>query len=426
VRNRLPWAVTALAVLVWVGPLQWHWYAHTLITDLPVYENAARQMADGGIPYHDFSLEYPPLAALLFLVARLLPFTYSFAFSGLMLIALCATALGVMATARALGLDARREALAGGAVAVSPLLLGDFITTRFDLAVAALLAWTLWAAVVWRFRLAWGLLAAAILLKLVPIVLVPVLVIHQRRAEGSRRAWAEAAAGVGAAAVVIAVFAAIAPDGTWDMLSYNLRRPLQIESSGAAYMLGLHWLAGIPLHVVDSYGSQNLAGPGTGTIAAISTALTIVLVVAIAATFAVLLRRARPPADARLFVAATAATMAALLATGKVLSPQFLVWLLPAGLLVSGPYGAATAWTTLLAMALTQAYFPSRYFDLVNLDAPAIGLLVLRDSVLVALVALAWPRPAVATPPERTLPQRTTPAPEEAAVSAVSGRLLSG
>jgi len=129
VRNRLPWVVTALAVLVWVGPLQWHWYAHTLITDLPVYENAARQMADGGIPYHDFSLEYPPLAALLFLVARLLPFTYSFAFSGLMLIALCATALGVMATARALGLDARREALAGGAVAVSPLLLGDFITT---------------------------------------------------------------------------------------------------------------------------------------------------------------------------------------------------------------------------------------------------------------------------------------------------------
>ena len=425
-RNRLPWLVTGLAALVWVGPLQWHWYAHTLITDLPVYETAARSMADGGIPYRDFSLEYPPLAALLFLVARVLPFTYSFAFSALMLVALCATALGVMATARALGLDARREALAGGAVAVSPLLLGDFITTRFDLALAALLAWTLWAAVVWRFRLAWGLLAAAILLKLVPVALVPVLLLHQRRAEGSRRAWASAAAGVGAAAAVIAVFAAVAPGGTWDMLSYNLDRPLQIESSGAAYMLGLHWLAGIPLRVVDSFGSQNLAGEGTGTIAAISTGVTVALVVAIAVTYAVLLRRARPPADARLFVAAVAATMAALLAGGKVLSPQFLVWLLPAGFVVSGRYGAATAWTTLAAMVLTQAYFPSRYFDLVDFQAPAIGLLVLRDAVLLVLVALAWPRPALASPPEWTLPQRTTPAPEEAAVSAVSGRLLSG
>ena len=60
-------------------------------------------------------------------------------------------------------------------VAVSPLLIGNLVETRFDMALAALLTWTLWAAVTERWRLAWGLLAAATLLKLVPLVLIPVL-----------------------------------------------------------------------------------------------------------------------------------------------------------------------------------------------------------------------------------------------------------
>jgi len=51
------------------------------------------------------------------------------------------------------------------------------------------------------------------------------------------------------------------------------------------------------------------------------------------------------------------------------------------------------------AMIATQLYFPVRYWDLVGLETPAIALLVIRDALLVALVALAWPRPQ---PAERT------------------------
>ena len=90
------------------------------------------------MPYLDFSLEYPPLAAGLFWLAGVLPGPYEVGFSILMLVCLCATVLGVVALARALGLDQRRQALAAGAVAVSPLLLGNLVETRFDLALAAL------------------------------------------------------------------------------------------------------------------------------------------------------------------------------------------------------------------------------------------------------------------------------------------------
>ncbi len=239
-----------------------------------------------------------------------------------MLACLCATALAVLALARTLGFDRRRQVLASGAVAVSPLLLGDLVQTRFDLALAALMAWTLWAAAAGRFRLAWGLLAAATLLKLVPLALVPVMLIWQRHRSGARAAWAGLAGCLAAVALVVLPFAAASPSGTWDLVEYHLDRPLQIESTGAAYLLGLDALADIGITIENSFGSQGLDGTGPAVIAGISTAVLIVLVAGIAWSLWVGLRRARPPGDARLFVAACAATICALLVAGKVLSPS--------------------------------------------------------------------------------------------------------
>ena len=115
----------ALAIVVWLVPLQHGFYADAVITDIPTYRAAFDHIAAGDVPYRDFSLEYPPLAAGLFWLAGVLPGTYCGAFSGLMLLALCATAVGVVALARALGLDQRRQALAGVAVAVSPAAGGQ-------------------------------------------------------------------------------------------------------------------------------------------------------------------------------------------------------------------------------------------------------------------------------------------------------------
>ena len=398
-RRGLPVALVALTVVSWVIATHWDPYPHRTLTDLPVYEDAARAITGGGVPYRDVPFEYPPLAAGLVTFARLLPIPYSAAFSLLMLTALCATVVGTVAIARALGLSSRRQALAGGTVALVPFLLGDFVATRFDLAVAALLAWTLWAAVTDRFPLAWGLLAAAVALKLVPIVLVPLLVVWHRRRRGAGAASASAAlAGLGIALTFLP-FVVISPGGVWDMFRYHIDRPLQIESLGSAYLLGLHGLADIALRVDTTFGSQNLIGEGPDIIAAVSTALVIVAVAAVCATLAILLRRIPQPGGSHLFVAAFAATLAVSIAGGKVLSPQFLVWLLPAGLLVTGRYGRGAFAVTVCALVATQLYFPVRYWDLVALEHPAIALLVIRDALLVALAALAWPRPQPAPLP---------------------------
>ena len=57
-----------------------------------------------------------------------------------------ATVVGVIHLARAIGMDVRRQTAAGLLVAVSPLMIGNLVETRFDMALSALLVWTLWAA----------------------------------------------------------------------------------------------------------------------------------------------------------------------------------------------------------------------------------------------------------------------------------------
>ena len=422
-RRTLPALAVALAIVIWAIPLQLGVYADSVISDIPVYQRAYDAIAAGGIPYVDFSFEYPPLAAGLFWVVGALPGPYGVTFSVVMCAALCATVLGVIALARAIGLDGRRQTVAACLVAVSPLLIGNLVETRFDLLLAAAVVWTLWAAATERWRLAWTLLATATLLKLIPLALIPVLIIWQRHRAGARGAWAGLAGALAAVAAVIAPFAIMSPSGTWDLARYHLDRPLQVESTGSAYLLGLHAIADVPVTVENSYGSQGLEGTGPAVIAAISTAVLIALLIAVAWSFWVGLHRARAPGDARLFVAASAATMVALLVCGKVLSPQFMVWLLPVGFLVAGRYGPAAAAATAAAMLLTFAYFPHHYWDLVALHDGPIAVLVLRDSLLIALLACAWPRPSIAGRPlGRVLGRERTEPPR--AESAVSARYL--
>ncbi len=85
--------------------------------------------------------------------------------------------------------------------------------------------------------------------------------------------------------------------------------------------------------------------------------------------------------DPEVLTAASAAVVAAFIAFGKVLSPQFLIWLIPLVPLVLGGLGARRlAGLFVLVLVLTQLWFPERYFDaLLALDAGPVWLLLARD-----------------------------------------------
>ena len=112
-------------------------------------------------------------------------------------------------------------------------------------------------------------------------------------------------------------------------------------------------------------------------------------VVGAAALLLVWVRFARGDAgsDAR-FVRYAAAAVVAFVAFGKVVSPQFLVWLLAIVVLVRGARGIAAIALLLVACALTRVWFPSDYWDLVKqFDPTASWLVLVRDLVLVAVFA---------------------------------------
>ncbi len=381
-----------LAVMIWVVALQWGIYSWHGISDLPVYENASRRIADGQLPYRDFALEYPPLAAGLFWLAAALPGTFATGFSTLMLVCLLVTLAGVVASARALNANQGRTVAAALVVACVPLLIGNLVETRFDLAFSAVLAWVLWSALAQRFRVVWILLGIAVALKIVLLVLIPVLAIWHAHQRGIKAASLGLALGASVLGVVLLPFAIVAPQGTWDIFGYHLERPLQLESLGGSYLLGLHALAGTQATITNSFGSQGFVAHGPTVIASLSTMLLAISIAAVAWTFWRLVRSSRREDGPRLVGAAIAATIGATLVFGKVLSPQFMLWLLPVAFLVHHRFGVIAFASGLLAILLTLAYFPHHYWALVALDNGPIAVLALRNLALAVFVGAAWPR----------------------------------
>jgi hypothetical protein len=357
------------------------WHRNPII-DTPLYQGYGEKIVDGQVPYRDFPVEYPPAALPVFVLPALADDDdYGSAFELLMWACAVATIVLLAVTLAAAGAGTVRLNAATAFAGIAPLLLGSVILTRFDLWPAALAAGALAALVSGRDRLGLGVLGLATAAKLYPAVLLPIALVWVARRRGPR----EAALGLGVFAAVIVVivlpFAILSPGGVAHSLTTQLGRPLQIESLGAAILLAAHQLGVYDPTVVSTHGSQNLSGSLPGAVAAVETALQLVALVAVWLLFA----RGRP--DRERLLVALAAAVVAFIAFGKVLSPQFLIWLLPLVPLVGGSAGIAACWVFAGALVTTQLWFPHRYWDVVALE-PAGWLVLVRDLLLVALLAV--------------------------------------
>jgi hypothetical protein len=367
----------ALFLFAWAA-LHFGFYEREQIVDTPVYERYGTAMEKGEVPYRDFKVEYPPAALPVFVVPALISDDFRAAFEWLM--ALCGglTIVGVALAARRLSLGFGTLAF----VALSPLAIGSVILTRFDLWPAMLASFALAALVHDRLRLGHALLGAAAVAKIYPGVLLPLAIAYAWRRRGRREALV--CAGV-FAAVVVAVyvpFLLIAPEGVLSSVGRQISRPLQIESLGSALLLAAHNLFGVDAEVHSSHGSQNLAGGAAGVVAVLLSIVQVGLLLWLWVRFA---RRSGAPPPAELALAC-AAVLAAFVSLGKVLSPQFLIWLVPVV-----PLAARFGANALLAAALvlTQIWFPYRYWDLAReLDEAVAWLVLARDVVLLVLVAV--------------------------------------
>ncbi|WP_107471405.1 glycosyltransferase 87 family protein [Streptomyces monashensis] len=372
------WAVTRAALLLTLfGALRFPG-ADVRPDVVVIYHGWYERLLTGSFPVHDVTWQYPPAAAAVFLAPALLPFlTYSHAFY-LLACAADATVLAMLLRAgRAHGRDLAGAWLWVAGVAV----LGPLALARYDVVVTALAVAALQAAAR-HPRVAGALAAIGALVKVWPVLVLA----GARPGRTTRRSWGAAlVTAVGVSAAFLAF-----TRGPFAFLTEQRQRGVEIESLGALpfhvlRLLGL-WHGTSRLH----YGSFEFLGPYVPTAARIALAGAV-----LAFCWLVWWRvRARTFSDVVLYDAAFAAVLV-FVTTSRVISPQYLIWLLGLGALCLTTRSTVQRRPVLLILAaclFTVLEFPVGFGQVVRSDLPGIVVLLIRDGLLLVATVSACRR----------------------------------
>lgn len=264
------------------------------------------------------------------------------------------------------------------------LAIGSWATAagRFDLIPAGLTLGAVILAGRSRWKSAFALLALATMLKFYPVVLVlPFLIAQQRPLKEKWLSWQRwKALGVFVAIcvglTVVSLLLNIAD--TLSPFTYFLNRPTQIESLQAS-LLWLGHLAGYPFQETFTYQSLNVLSPLSSKVSLLGYAG---LSAGLLYTFWLQWRGKIDVAMASLL------TLLVLMLTGKVFSPQYLMWVTP---LIA--YVGRGNWKWLLGWgavgALTTFIFPYMYDNFV-IDKYFWVIVARNGLMLVFVLALLW------------------------------------
>jgi hypothetical protein len=345
-------------------------------TDLPIIRRYAALLDRGLAPYAALRMEYPPLMVALIAapakVLRTISYEWRFTFEMFVL-----GGLAAVATSAASNATGTRKHVVAVAFAVAVLATGPLLGTRNDASVALVFAVFAYAAGRQRWTAAAAVCGIGFALKLTPAMLLPMgLLVGQNRVRQ-----------LGAFTACAAIpFLPFVDGGVERVFTYHLARPLQVESVLSTPLHVAHLAGILNASVGYAFGSDYLEAPGAAGIARASAAIALL---GFGAVFAVGHRRKdeirRDPNVVWLWMHCV---ILAFLCTSKVLSPQFVIWLLPTTSLIAAAF-PVVALASLGVMLLTQIEFPMWYPDLIALRPAAVSILLARNALVCAAFGVA-------------------------------------
>jgi hypothetical protein len=345
--------------------------------DIQEYFDYAHHTFEGQVPYRDFILEYPPGALPVLLAAGPADHGYYDRFRILML-SLGAAAVVLLVVALFL-VGANPVELTTGmlVLATLPLTLEPgLLFERFDLWPAALVLLALVALLRGRRVLGLAILGVGAVAKVYPLALVPLALLAPCGRAHLRRDVAVVAA---AALAFLLPFALVAPYGLAHVPRLLVERPLHVESLGGSILLVAHRLGVYKPTIYLSFaGSWDLAGPAAKAVAVVGSLAEAAALVGVWFLFA------RGPRGPRQLLLAFAAVVVGFVTFGKVLSPQYLVWVAAAAPLALGRVRLFALAATVAAALLTRYVYVDGYDDLL-LAGGVSWVMLARNLVLVAL-----------------------------------------
>ncbi|MFB8387843.1 glycosyltransferase 87 family protein [Microbacterium sp. NPDC055910] len=345
-----------------------------------VYEPWALQALDGrGIPGIAEDWIYPPVALLPLLAAQALEWIAGYEIAWALLVTACDALAFRMLVGDARSRGRRHAAWFWLAFA---LLLGPVGMYRLDAVTVPLaVAGCLW--LVGRPWLASVLLAVATWIKVWPAALLAAAFLAVRR----RVAVVCGALIVSALALVTVALLGGAPHAL-GFVTAQTGRGLQVEAPVSMLYL---WLAaarapGASVYYDPVILTFQVTGPQVDTVIAVMTPLLIAVLVAVAVLGAIAARRGAP--FVALFPPLALALVLAFIVFNKVGSPQYLTWLiapLVVGLVIARDRWRRPAALGLLLAALTQVVYPLTYGEVLSADPVAVGILTVRNALLIVL-----------------------------------------
>lgn len=379
--------------LVWIATRLMVFFRISSMTDVEadihIYFDYAGKILSGLFPYRDFGLEYPPGALPFFVLPRIFTndlFTYRQLFVAEMMLVDLLALLMVLWYWRKNGFSEKFVYLAGLTFTALPAMLGLFTYQRYDLAPAVLVLGAVILFVGGRRTPAWILLGIGFAVKLYPLILAPVILLasfKQKKLKNDLLLGVPAAAG--AAAVVWLPFMLKAGSKFWVFITYHAERGIQLESLYSIFIVAAHFF-GYPAATAVSFGSWNIESAVSPHLARSSffVMLFLMTIVLVHSWLVVKLPYWTVTDLPRLSVL----MVLAFVIGGKVLSPQYLLWVLPLlaiALHEDSPYLKKTWGLFGLAVFGSFLIFPTNYFGLIKLELWPLLLLTVRNLLLVVL-----------------------------------------
>ena len=347
---------------------------------LKIYHHAGEAILRGKIPYRDFFVEYPPGSLLAFLPPALFTSNRG-AYTELFAIEM---ALAIVGSLVLVALAARRfwgpwaYIVPAATFTAAAMLLYNLILARYDAVVTLTLAVsTLCVALGGRYvLLAYASLGFGAAAKLIPALATLPLATLRRGATGGYATFF---------AVLTLFFTPpllLASEGLIKSLVYQADRGLQIESLAASVLLKL----GLVSRVGFGHGAAEVRGPDVEFASSLSFPLTAVLLLI---TLLVMYREYRlGRLGVEQYPRYAAALVLAYMLGSRVLSPQFMLWLLPLAPLVGNRFVKVVVSSLFLAACGATRLVLIHYADLLEMRSPGPDLLLARNLLLVLLWVL--------------------------------------
>jgi hypothetical protein len=371
-----------------------------------LYYQYGSAVVAGQVPYRDVFIEYPPVALVFFALPRLIGASFRWYYVWYQVEVVAADLVVLVALYAARERDEAPWRLLAPYTALL-LAVGPITLHQYDIFPAALTLGAVICHARRRDTAAWVLLAVATMTKVYPVLLAPVFLMLDDRPVRLRVRRAVVVFTV-TVLVVLSPLLAIAPSSLLRMVAFHSERGIHLDSmystiAFAARSLGLS-IVGIGL----TYRSWNITGPAADLLARAATPILATALIAAYAFIGRHMKRVGGAAvrDLRLTATSSALVLLTGLVTSKVLSPQYLIWVLPLLPLVVRPRRWLVWGPFAVVGLLTYYIYPLHYTELLAHDGRTIVTLAGRNLLLLTLTLIVADSLRVACGSRAIAPER--------------------